>query len=92
MFVAKIVNWLTLRDYDAEVDAAHAAVVSRFARGNVTFQNGEIMDEAGLDLVRAAGDVALRELLQQLSAMDANGTNNTTQRNIGRDPRRMGQG
>lgn len=77
--LSRIVNWLTLRDYDHEVRAAHTAVIKRFARGNVTFQNGDILDEDGLDQVRASGDVALRELIQQLSAMDALGKNNKVQ-------------
>lgn len=66
-------DWLNLRDYERAKSEAQLAVVKRFARGNVTFQNGNILDEEGLDRLRAEGARALDFLrsVRDTSASDA---------------------
>ena len=55
-------EWLRLEDLDRDLKQALDSVVKRYARGNVTFQNGEVMDEHDLDVLRDAGDRSITEL------------------------------
>jgi hypothetical protein len=64
----ELIDWLTLRDYEEAVKAARIAVIKRYARGNVTFQNGNILDDDALDELRARGDRAFAELDAQEKA------------------------
>jgi hypothetical protein len=55
-------DWLSLRDYEDAIKSARIAVIKRYARGNVTFQNGNILDEEALRHLTAKGDKAFAEL------------------------------
>lgn len=58
-------DWLALRDYEEAIERARLEVVSRFARGNVKFQNGDVIDGAELDRLSDEGDRALEFLNAQ---------------------------
>ncbi len=60
--VRNFIDWLTLRDYEEAVKSARIAVIKRFARGNVTFQNGNVLDDDALEELRVRGDRAFAEL------------------------------
>ncbi|MDK9720988.1 MAG: hypothetical protein OEL53_07370 [Rhodospirillales bacterium] len=53
--------------YDAKKDAAIMAVISRYIRGNVTAQNGWIIDDAEMDKLSAKGDAAVAHVDKLLS-------------------------
>lgn len=55
-------NWTSLADYDAAKEQATVDVVARFSRGNVSVQNGQVLDEADLRKVSTEGDQALAKL------------------------------
>jgi hypothetical protein len=60
----KFVNWLTLRDYEREKEAAFRGVVSRFTRGNIAIQDGRFLTASELAELGRAGDIAAAELRQ----------------------------
>jgi hypothetical protein len=55
-------NWLTLADYDKVKEEAVNNIVSRYARGNINFQNGSVLDEDEVRLLSKEGDRALASL------------------------------
>ena len=61
-----LVNWLSLRDYDDQLRDARLATIQRYARRNVSFQNGDVLDETGLDELTKSGDQAIADLSMQL--------------------------
>lgn len=63
--VRSLRDWLNLADYDAAKKKATKDIIKRYARGNVVFQNGGVMDEAEMAKLSAAGDAAI-ERLQKL--------------------------
>lgn len=63
----KFVNWLTLRDYDAEKKIAFRRIIGRYTRGNISIQQGRYLTTSDILEVGKAGDKAaqnLRNLLQ----------------------------
>jgi hypothetical protein len=62
MIFTRIHDWLSLKDLDRALESARVAVISRYARGNVSFQNGGILDEEGLAKIQHCGDAAVIEL------------------------------
>ncbi len=60
--------WLELADYEAAKNQAAIDVVKRYARGNVSFQNGWVLTKAGVDELSAAGDEAIAELQRMMPA------------------------
>lgn len=89
--VTTFFDWLALRDYDEALQHARVAVIKRLARGNVSFQNGDVLDDAAFAELRAIGDRAIAELRAQRNASGANGSK-ATRRAIGNHPHGMGQG
>ena len=55
-------GWLTLADYDNDKDEATLGVIKRFARRNILFQRGSILDDEALRKLSAAGDNAVAQL------------------------------
>ena len=55
-------GWLTLSDYDAEREAATTDIVARFSRGNVSVQNGQILDDDDLRKLSIRGERSLAGL------------------------------
>lgn len=66
--ITGFIDWLNLRDYEDAVKSARMAVIKRYARGNVSFQNGNILDDEALMELRARGDEAFAELDAQEKA------------------------
>ncbi len=60
--LARLRDWLAFADYEAEKQEATRVTMARYARGNVTFQNGLVLDENDLDELSAQGDKALNRL------------------------------
>jgi hypothetical protein len=60
--IARFYDWLNLKDFDQALEEARVSVIKRFARGNVTFQNGYILDEFELEKVQQLGDSAVKEI------------------------------
>lgn len=58
MWATKVMDWFALRDYDRAKDKAATRVASRYARGNVSVQNGWFLDEKGLRSLTERGQVA----------------------------------
>lgn len=71
---------LTLRDYDDALKVARIAVIKRFARGNVSFQNGYIMDDSALARIKRQGDLAIARLRKNRGADDAHAEHGGVQR------------
>ncbi len=65
--VTHILNWLSLMDYNNAKEEAAMNIISRYGRGNMSFQNGNIVDRKGLEALSKQGDKAL-ERLKKLSA------------------------
>jgi hypothetical protein len=63
-------NWLTLNDFNRVIENARLSVIKRFARGNVMFQNGYMLNEKGLDEVRRKGDLAIQRIIKRHRALD----------------------
>lgn len=66
--VRKLIDWLTLKDYDLAKHEGTMRVIARYSRGNVAVQNGWLMDDARLQELSAAGDKAMESLEQRLPA------------------------
>jgi hypothetical protein len=90
MLLSNWIDWLKLRDYDEALEHARVAIVKRIARGNVSFQNGNIMDERCLDALRKEGDRSMAELIALLAVVD-NARSGSDQRHSGKNPTRVGQ-
>mgnify|MGYP006921284166 CR=1 FL=1 len=69
MNAVPLLDWLRLADYDEALRYARIGVIKRFARGNVSFQNGNLIDDAALDELRAVGDRAIADLQFNLAAI-----------------------
>jgi len=54
-----------LRNLDAELHHARVEVIRRYARGNVSFQNGNILDDESFEDLLGRGDEAVDFLLAQ---------------------------
>ena len=54
------VDWLMLRDFDKARRHNRVAVIRRYARGNVSFQNGNICDQESLTVYVAKAIVPWR--------------------------------
>ena len=67
----KLIDWLSLRDYDDAMREARVSVIQRYARGNVSFQNGDILDDEALDELQREGDQAVADLRAQEEARSA---------------------
>ena len=70
MHAAQILGWFRLRDLDEAIQRARIAVIKRYARGNVTFQNGNVLDDEALERLTHEGDRALAELCSQQERAD----------------------
>ena len=57
-FIKRIQEWLDLADYDAAKDQGTKDIIKRFARGNVTFQNGGFLDDDDVRDLAKKGDAA----------------------------------
>jgi hypothetical protein len=57
-------SWLTVADYTEASEAATRRVVKRFARGNVSTQNGWYLNEKDFASLSARGDKAVDHLAQ----------------------------
>jgi hypothetical protein len=55
-------DWLSLKDYTRAVDEAINTIVFRYARGNISFQNGSVMQEDDLQALSQSGSSALDRL------------------------------
>ncbi len=62
MRLSEILDRILLGGYEAAKKAASRQIVVRYARGNVNVQNGHLIDEAGLEKLRVAGDKAMKRL------------------------------
>ena len=60
--IARLRAWLSFADYDAAKRQATKDIISRYARGNVAFQNGLVLDEEDLAKLSANGDRAIARL------------------------------
>ena len=60
--VRDVWGWLNLADYEAAKEKATKQIVARFARGNVAFQNGWVLDERAVVVLSARGDAAIAHL------------------------------
>lgn len=59
-------QWLTMADYQVAKDKAALDVVKRYSRGNVSTQNGWLLDDEGLRALSAKGDRATAKLKRLL--------------------------
>ena len=70
--LSKLGDWLwphdRVREYDAEKAQNSNDVIARFARGNVLFQNGAVLDDEGLSDLVAKGDKAAERLRRHITA------------------------
>ena len=64
--VRDIRGWMKLSDYEDAKKKATMDVVRRYARRNVLFQNGYVLDEEALRKLSAAGDRATARLERSL--------------------------
>jgi len=64
----KLLNWLNVRDYADAKQRSATNIVGRYARGNVSIQNGWFLDRSGLDALSASGDRAIASLKKHQSA------------------------
>jgi hypothetical protein len=55
-------NWFTLADLDEEKQTNARSIISRYSRGNVSFQNGFVLRENDLRLLSKEGDEAMDRL------------------------------
>jgi hypothetical protein len=83
----RIYDWFTLKDLDKALQKARVDVVRRYARGNVTFQNGYILDDAAMNTLRDKGDAALAEIVAQQAAYEQHGHSKKARRIISRNSR-----
>lgn len=60
--LSKIIEWLSVRDYDRAKDEGIRRIVGRYARGNVVVQAGRYMNEADASIVVRRGDKAMAQL------------------------------
>jgi hypothetical protein len=58
----RILAWSSLEDYEAAKEQASIDVVARFSRGNVSVQNGQVMDDRELKVLSKRGDAAVASL------------------------------
>lgn len=58
----RLIDWLTVKDYERELDDIRRGIVARYSRGNVAMQQGRYMTEEDLDDLRARGDAAAARL------------------------------
>ena len=80
MSTSSLFDWLLLRDYDRALEHGRTSVIRRLARGNVSFQNGDILDDDALELLRRDGDRAIINLVNQLERSLDHGKNTGAQR------------
>lgn len=73
MAIHSFLDWLALRDYDDALAHARIAIIKRIARGNVSLQNGNVLDDEALASLRDQGDRALARLIAQQAAVFQNG-------------------
>lgn len=85
-----LLDWLRLRDYDQALQEARVAVIKRFARGNVSFQNGNLLDDVALDELRAKGDRAAAHLIAQKLLAEKDARNYGIPRSTRKDTERVG--
>jgi hypothetical protein len=64
----KAYRWLTLADYEEAKARATNNIISRDARGNISFQNGSILEENELRALSKKGDKALARLNKKAKA------------------------
>lgn len=64
-------EWLLLRDYERTRRRALADVIKRYSRGNVSVQNGSVLDDVALAELRSLGDRSIAELIAQERASRA---------------------
>lgn len=67
MSLSRIRDWLTLADYELAKDRATRQVVGRYARGNISAQNGSYIDDRELAGLSALGDNASSKLKKSAS-------------------------
>lgn len=58
----EIQDRVLLGGYEAAKKDAVRRIIARYSRGNVNVQNGQLLDEAGLEKLRADGDNAMKKL------------------------------
>lgn len=62
MTMSEIIDRLFHGGYDTAKKRETAKIVARYSRGNVSVQNGFILDEGALDNLRKRGDRAAKRL------------------------------
>ncbi|MBK8209653.1 MAG: hypothetical protein IPK78_06415 [Rhodospirillales bacterium] len=60
--------WLNLEDYAAAIHDGINDTVSRFARGNISFQNGSVLEEDDLRALSKKGDKAIKKLTRRAAS------------------------
>jgi len=73
MYIDRLARWLSLKDYDDAIKSARIAVIKRYARGNVSFQNGNVLDDEAFQELHRKGDIALSNLIAQQEEYSKNG-------------------
>ena len=68
--IARFYNWLTFKDFESSLEKARLSVIKRFARGNVMFQKGYVLNEKSLDELRCKGDLAAQEINKRHKAVN----------------------
>lgn len=61
--VIQFLEWLSLDDYYKAKDEAAKSIIMRYGRGNMSFQNGDILNRSALDSLSSRGDKALAEII-----------------------------
>ena len=64
----RLTDWLTVKDYERELDAIRRGIVARYSRGNVAMQQGRYLTADDLDTLRARGDDAAARLRRLVDA------------------------
>jgi len=65
-FIRELCGWFNLAEYKAAKEHATELVISRFGRGNISVQNGYILDDAGLKAQSLEGDAAFTRLSKRV--------------------------
>lgn len=66
MFVQRLRDWLSLRDYDEARDKATKKIVARYSRGNIKVQLGSFLDRKNLDNRSLAADHSMANIQKMM--------------------------
>ncbi len=67
MILSKIVNWLTLEDYEVAKRQAVRGIIAKQSRGSILAQEGEIMQASELHDLSMKADAGLVRLSRAVS-------------------------